>query len=302
MLFEDDIVYQVIKAVVAVIIAGGMAISMTKFRYPLRRLVIVYGIYLVYAVLITALLLWFRDWVFLAQFVLLVITLPGVTITHLLSEGTLFQSIFNTVLQVDIAVILTISVTLLNQVFGWTKWQDIAVRLVIGALAIFVESRFLRKGYLRTTEILRTSWGTLMLIPISFMVLLFVFSIVPTYIAANPSGVVLFYMTALVMAFVCVIVFQSLAKSRILLSAQMEKENIERQLAIQKRFYEDKLGSEEKLRALRHDMRGHLNTLSALLEADQTAEAEDYLKRLIEHTRTWQEAAIHDEEEGGNAI
>ena len=49
-------------------------------------------------------------------------------------------------------------------------------------------------------------------------------------------------------------------------------------------------------------MRGHLNTLSALLDADQTAEAEDYLNRLIEHTRNWQESAFHDEEEGGNAV
>ena len=302
MLFEDDIVYQLIKAVVAVIIAGGMTISMTKFRYSLRRVVIVYGIYLVYAALIIALLLWFRDWVFLARFVLLAITLPGLAITHLLSEGTLFQSIFNTVLQVDIAYILTNSVTLLNRVFGWTKWQDIAVRVAIGILAIFLECRFLRRRYLHTTEILRTSWGTLMLIPLSFTVLLFVFSMFPAYITLNPPGVVLFLVTALVMGFVCIVVFQSLAKSRSLLSAQLEKENIERQLDIQKRFYEEKLGSEEKLRALRHDMRGHLNTLSALLDADQAAEAEDYLNRLIEHTRNWQESAFHDEEEGGNAV
>lgn len=48
---------------------------------------------------------------------------------------------------------------------------------------------------------------------------------------------------------------------------------LDSRLLAQKDFYEAKVSHENALRALRHDMAGHLNTLAVLLEDDKTTEA-----------------------------
>lgn len=57
---------------------------------------------------------------------------------------------------------------------------------------------------------------------------------------------------------------------------------LDHDLLVQKQFYETKLSTEEDLRSLRHDMRGHLSTLSALLAGGKTSEAAAYPGRLEE--------------------
>lgn len=49
-------------------------------------------------------------------------------------------------------------------------------------------------------------------------------------------------------------------------------------LLVQTQFYETRLTNEQELRALRHDMKTHLNALSALLTDGKTAEVAAYLE------------------------
>lgn len=60
---------------------------------------------------------------------------------------------------------------------------------------------------------------------------------------------------------------------------------LDSRLMAQKEFYEAKISHENALRALRHDMAGHLNTLAVLLRDDKTTEAKKYLDGLAEYHR-----------------
>lgn len=60
---------------------------------------------------------------------------------------------------------------------------------------------------------------------------------------------------------------------------------LDSRLLAQKDFYEAKVSHENALRALRHDMAGHLNTLAILLEDGKTTEAKKYLDGLAEYHR-----------------
>lgn len=67
------------------------------------------------------------------------------------------------------------------------------------------------------------------------------------------------------------------------LAVQEERlEQLDRDLAVQKQFYETKLSKEEEIRSLRHDMNGHLSTLLALLDENRPDEAASYLSGIIE--------------------
>lgn len=66
------------------------------------------------------------------------------------------------------------------------------------------------------------------------------------------------------------------------LAVQEERlEQLDRDLAVQKQFYESKLSKEEEIRSLRHDMNGHLSTLLALLDENKSDEAASYLSGII---------------------
>lgn len=67
------------------------------------------------------------------------------------------------------------------------------------------------------------------------------------------------------------------------LAVQNERlEQLDRDLEVQKQFYESKLSSEKEIRSLRHDMNGHLATLSALIRDNRTDEAANYLAEITE--------------------
>lgn len=58
---------------------------------------------------------------------------------------------------------------------------------------------------------------------------------------------------------------------------------LDSRLLAQKDFYEARVSHENALRALRHDMAGHLNTLAVLLEDGKTTEAKKYLDGLSKY-------------------
>ncbi len=68
------------------------------------------------------------------------------------------------------------------------------------------------------------------------------------------------------------------------LSLQTERsKQLDRQLSAQKDFYDARLSHEKEIRSLRHDMKGHLNTLAMLLNDDRLAEAKNYLDGIVEY-------------------
>lgn len=70
------------------------------------------------------------------------------------------------------------------------------------------------------------------------------------------------------------------------LALQTEQSNqLAKVLTMQKDFYEEKQLHEQEIRSLRHDMRGHLATLSTLLDSDDSTSAKTYLNDILkQHT------------------
>lgn len=57
--------------------------------------------------------------------------------------------------------------------------------------------------------------------------------------------------------------------------------SLDQAMAAQKQFYEAKLTKENEIRSLRHDMDGHLSTVSSLLNDNKPEEAASYLSGII---------------------
>lgn len=81
---------------------------------------------------------------------------------------------------------------------------------------------------------------------------------------------------------VCVII-RDTADTQAQLAVQKTRlDRLDYELLVQKQFYETRLTNEQELRAIRHDMKTHLNAMSALLADGKTAEVAAYLEQLTQ--------------------
>ena len=97
-------------------------------------------------------------------------------------------------------------------------------------------------------------------------------------------------------------IIRHIAGMRTNLALQMERaRQLDDRLASQKEFYEAKLAHEDALRSLRHDMAGHLNTLTVLLDGNNMTEAKKYLEGIAEYHKE-QSAKIFSSNSYMNAV
>ena len=103
-------------------------------------------------------------------------------------------------------------------------------------------------------------------------------------------GTLLFIVNAVFSVYV---VIRHTADTQTELALQLERsDRLDYELSVQKQTYEAKLTAEEDLRAMRHDMKGHLSALSALISEGSTGEAAAYLERLTGWNQERQPAAF----------
>ncbi|MDE6132292.1 MAG: GHKL domain-containing protein, partial [Oscillospiraceae bacterium] len=99
------------------------------------------------------------------------------------------------------------------------------------------------------------------------------------YDIINFLGMALFVLSAIVSFYSLMV---RTARIQTDLAVQNERlEQLDRDLAVQKQFYEAKLTSEKEIRSLKHDIYGHLSTLSLLLNDNKSEEAASYLAEVV---------------------
>lgn len=98
-------------------------------------------------------------------------------------------------------------------------------------------------------------------------------------ISLNRCDTILFVVTSFISLYILIRQIANTQTAQILQKQRLER--LDYESAVLKQFYETKLGNEEELRALRHDMKRHLLILSTLLSDSKTAEASQYLSSLV---------------------
>ncbi len=147
-------------------------------------------------------------------------------------------------------------------------------RLLLFPLLEYPVIRYFRKPYLELQEAVDKGWGIFAGMTMLYYLLIAVVADFPTNIAERPED-------APVCVLILILMFFTYATMFIALYRQLQlhrKQQRERILSEQKHSLELQLESQQQIRKLRHDMKGHAVTLSGLLAAGKTQEAADYLK------------------------
>lgn len=148
-----------------------------------------------------------------------------------------------------------------NKLFVMFLWG--AVIIAVGVLAVYAGS-LAGEGYY--SSIIRTG------LAMSFLH--------SGYEVMNFVGMSLFFLSAFISFYSLI---SRAARIQTDIAVQNERlEQLDRDLAVQKQFYESRLSREKEIRSLRHDMDGHLSTLLTLLDENKYSEAEKYLSGVIQ--------------------
>lgn len=147
-------------------------------------------------------------------------------------------------------------------------------RLIAYPLLEYLIWRYLRKPYLELQNAVKRGWAVFAGMTMLYYLLLVVVVQFPTNIVNRPEDTFLCVLVLILMVFNYGTIFTSLYRQLLL----YRKQQGERILQEQKHMLETQLESQQRIRKMKHDMKGHMITLSGLLTAEKTKEALAYLK------------------------
>lgn len=147
-------------------------------------------------------------------------------------------------------------------------------RLIVYPLTEYLVWKYLRKPYLELQDVVEKGWGFFALMTMLYYVLLVVTVQFPTNIVNRPEDTFLCVLVLVLMLFNYTTIFSSLYR-QLLLYRKRQSECV---LQEQKNALEAQLENQQRIRRMKHDMKGHTVTLTGLLAEGKLKEAQEYLK------------------------
>lgn len=149
-----------------------------------------------------------------------------------------------------------------------------ASRLIAFPLLEYLAWRYLRKPYLELQKEVEKGWGTFAGMTMLYYVLLVIVVQYPTNITERPEDTFLCVLVLILMLFNYGTIFTALYRQLLVYREQQRA----RSLLEQKNMLEAQLENQQRIRKMKHDMKGYTATLSGLLADGKIEEAMIYLK------------------------
>lgn len=219
----------------------------------------------------------------LAKVFLFTCSIPSFVIFYVLSADKKFRFLFTFCLADTICLWVMAVTNLLDHYFGGGQYVLLLVsRLIAFPLIEYMMYRYLRKPYLELQDAVEKGWEIFAGMTMLYYVLLVVIVQYPTNIVERPEDVFTCVLVLVLMFFNYGTIFSALYR-QLLLYRKQQSERILRQ---QKNTLEAQLESQQRIRKMKHDMKGHTITLSGLLTSGKTEEALNYLDNVKEEMDT----------------
>ena len=281
MLFENNIPYIIIKIVLVVTGTLGMMASTTRFKHNMKHIALILFLYLSYVAVSSVAIITLFGYTFFMRIFLLTISAPAIYLSFRLAGEQPSKAVFNYSTQILFSLYICISITLLNTKIHGTERSDFLLRFAAYLAIILLEYRFLRRPFLRLSDITKNGWLILALVPCSLMVFSVALASYPVSYFENPSSIIFIYLLGAVVIIIYFSVFQYLFMQY---RFQTTKQNIEL-LKIQVGHLKDKMAEDaiavEQSLIDKHDARHRFHTIASLLENGQTSEALDYIAQSV---------------------
>lgn len=211
----------------------------------------------------------------LSKLFLFTCSIPSFIFFYVMSADKRFRFLLTFCLADTTCLWIMAATNLLDYFLGGGQYVLLLVsRLIFYPLLEYLIWRYLRKPYLELQEAVEKGWGVFAGMTMLYYILLVVAVQFPTNIIERPEDMFLCILILVLMVFNYATIFISLYRQLLL----YRRQQCERLLQEQKNTLEAQLENQQRIRKMKHDMKGHTVTLSGLLAAGKTKEALAYLK------------------------
>ena len=185
---------------------------------------------------------------------------------------------------VDTVVYETIVLTgMIDQALGADGIAMFISRLIIFPLLEFLIVRYFGKSYHNFQNLIPRGWGILSLLSIVFYALLFIASVYPTIIWSRPDD----YPVMILICVLMPIIYYSAFRVISLLVRYNDSENEAQILDMQIKLANERLltdsENENRLRALRHDLRHHMLLLNDYIKNGENEKALEHIGSITDY-------------------
>lgn len=211
----------------------------------------------------------------LSQLFLFTCSIPSFIFFYVMSAEKRFKFLLTFCLADTTCLWIMAVTSLLDFYLGGGRYILMLIsRLIAYPLVEYLVWRYLRKPYLELQDAVKNGWAVFAGMTMLYYVLLVVMVQFPTNITQRPEDTFLCVLVLILMLFNYGAIFTALYRQLLLYREQQEA----RVLLEQKNMLETRLESQQRIRKMKHDMKGHTTTLSGLLAGGRTQEALAYLK------------------------
>lgn len=202
-------------------------------------------------------------------------SIPSFIFFYVMSADKRFKFLFSFCLADTICLWIMAVTNLMDFYLGGGQYVLMLVsRLTIYPLVEYLIWRYLRKPYLELQSTVEKGWGVFAGMTMLYYLLLVLVVQFPTNIVERPEDTLLCVLILLLMVFNYGTIFTALYHQLLF----YRKQQVERILQEQKNTLAAQLDNQQRIRKMKHDMKGHTATLSGLLTAGKTKEALAYLE------------------------
>ena len=269
MLFEDNIIFLILKVMITFTGTLGMMGSTTKFRCVKEKplSIIIFASYFLYVILSSYAIIYFFSYQHLLRVFILTISCPAILLLHNISDEPFPRLVFIRATHILVSLYIAGTITLLNTALHGTELSDILMRLLAYLLIILFDFHFMRRIYLDFITEIKKGWGILSLIPCALIILAVALAFYPEHYSKRPTSVVMIYLlgVVIVILYTAIGVFLSLQYHRQEIEhnrkiLELQVQNIQREAADM-----EKLAEQTKI--IRHDTRHIRSTIASLAES-----------------------------------
>ena len=202
-------------------------------------------------------------------------SIPSFIFFYVMSADKRFKFLLSFCLADTTCLWLMAVTNLLDFYLGGGKYVVMLIsRLVAFPLLEYLTWRYLRRPYLELQKGVERGWGTFAGMTMLYYMLLVLAVQFPTNITERPEDTALCVLILILMLFNYGTIFTALYRQLLLYRRQQS----ERILIEQKHTLETRLENQQRIRKMKHDMKGYTATLSGLLANRRIEEALTYLK------------------------
>ena len=173
MLFEDNIIFLILKILITYAGTMAMMFSTTSFKFVRKKSINTAMIVLcaVFSVLSTSYVLVFMGWEQLLKGFIFTISIPAVLSLYAVSDEPFARLTFSHATHILFSLYIALTATLINTALHGTMLSDILLRIGFYIPVVLFDFYVLRRIWFNFLRIVRKGWGILVLIPSAFIIM-----------------------------------------------------------------------------------------------------------------------------------